>query len=703
MRRPSWFLPSAVAVVVVAVLVALLRLSPAVPVTDGPVGTVTGDDDRLLALDSLRQPSTRERFYFVMTDRFADGDPANNRGGLTGGRATTGYDPTDKGFYHGGDLAGLRQRLDYIKGLGTTAIWLTPTFTNSPVSADGTSAGYHGYWVTDFTRIDPHLGTNDEMAALVADAHARGMKVFFDIITNHTADVIVSGSRYVSKAERPYVDAAGREVDDTALIGRPFPALDPDTAFPYPPRFASVADLTVKAPAWLNDPRLYHNRGDSVWAGESTTYGDFSGLDDLWTERSDVVDGMTDIYRAWADLGIDGFRIDTVKHVNIEFWQQFSPRILAHARAGGKASFFMFGEVYTPDAEAMARYTTTGRLQATLDFLFQARASEYVRGGSADLMRQVLAGDDRYTDADSNAYQLPIFLSNHDLGRVGYALSSLASGDELVARLRFAHELMFTFRGNPVVYYGDEQGLLGSGGDKDARQDMFATATAQYAAEPVAGAPGGSRDRYDPAHPLYRAIAALAELRDAHPALADGAMVYRLSESNVLAFSRLKGGTEYVVVANNASYPAAAAVPTYSPGVRFVPVYGGGEPVVAGADGTVALSAGPISVRVYRAEAPMPVAEVGPVVTIATSGPAVSRGEAQLTASLDRNVPAQVTFAVKVDGTPTWRVLATDDAAPYSVYADLSDIPRGTGLTFKVVAKDAAGRLSSATLAAVRD
>ena len=89
MRRPSWFLPSAVAVVVVAVLVALLRLSPAVPVTDGPVGTVTGDDDRLLALDSLRQPSTRERFYFVMTDRFADGDPANNRGGLTGGRAPT--------------------------------------------------------------------------------------------------------------------------------------------------------------------------------------------------------------------------------------------------------------------------------------------------------------------------------------------------------------------------------------------------------------------------------------------------------------------------------------------------------------------------------------------------------------------------------------------------------------------------------------
>ena len=88
-------------------------------------------------------------------------------------------------------------------------------------------------------------------------------------------------------------------------------------------------------PAWLNDPTNYHNRGDSTFAGESSTYGDFSGLDDLFTEQPDVVDGMTDIYKTWVDFGIDGFRIDTVKHVNLEFWQQFAPAIRDHAASIG--------------------------------------------------------------------------------------------------------------------------------------------------------------------------------------------------------------------------------------------------------------------------------------------------------------------------------------------------------------------------------
>ena len=121
--------------------------------------------DKALAGSSLREPLTRERFYFVMADRFANGNKANDTGGLTGGREQTGYDPTDKGFYHGGDLTGLTNKLDYIKGLGTTAIWLTPAFKNRPVQGTGAdaSAGYHGYWITDFTQVDPHLGTNDDM------------------------------------------------------------------------------------------------------------------------------------------------------------------------------------------------------------------------------------------------------------------------------------------------------------------------------------------------------------------------------------------------------------------------------------------------------------------------------------------------------------------------------------------------------------
>ncbi|HSU00949.1 MAG TPA: alpha-amylase family glycosyl hydrolase [Nocardioides sp.] len=150
------------------------------------------DADRALAGDSLRGPLTREQFYFVMADRFANGDPSNDAGGLAGDRLATGFDPTDKGFFHGGDVQGLSDRLDYIDGLGTTAIWLTPSFKNRPVQGTGpdASAGYHGYWVTDFTQIDPHFGTNAELEAFVDEAHGRGIKVFFDIITNHTADVI---------------------------------------------------------------------------------------------------------------------------------------------------------------------------------------------------------------------------------------------------------------------------------------------------------------------------------------------------------------------------------------------------------------------------------------------------------------------------------------------------------------------------------
>src|SRR5699024_2069533 len=119
------------------------------------------DTDAELVAAPVRQAGSGEQFYFVLTDRFANGSTANDTGGLEGDRLTTGFDPTDKGFYQGGDIAGLHSKLDYIQGLGTSAIWLTPSFKNMPVqgSGDDASAGYHGYWVTDFTQIDPHLGT----------------------------------------------------------------------------------------------------------------------------------------------------------------------------------------------------------------------------------------------------------------------------------------------------------------------------------------------------------------------------------------------------------------------------------------------------------------------------------------------------------------------------------------------------------------
>ena len=118
---------------------------------------------------SLRQAVTDQNFYFVMADRFANGDTANDNGGLPPGTGAgqSGFEPKVKGCYHGGDLKGLTSKIDYIQGLGTTAIWLTPSFKNKAVQPQDKSAGYHGYWITDFTQIDPHLGSND------GPAHAR--------------------------------------------------------------------------------------------------------------------------------------------------------------------------------------------------------------------------------------------------------------------------------------------------------------------------------------------------------------------------------------------------------------------------------------------------------------------------------------------------------------------------------------------------
>ncbi len=133
-----------------------------------------------------------EVIYFVIPDRFENGDPVNDTGGIAGERLDHGWDPTQKGFYHGGDLKGLIARLDYVQGLGATAIWLGPIYQNKAVQGPKgqESSGYHGYWITDFTRVDRHIGDEADMQAFVDAVHGRGMKLYLDIITNHTADVI---------------------------------------------------------------------------------------------------------------------------------------------------------------------------------------------------------------------------------------------------------------------------------------------------------------------------------------------------------------------------------------------------------------------------------------------------------------------------------------------------------------------------------
>jgi len=548
-----------------------------------------------------------EVIYFLLPDRYENGDPSNDRGGLSGGRLVTGFDPTDKGFYHGGDLKGLTSRLDYIQSLGATAIWVAPIFKNKPVQgAPGQeSAGYHGYWITDFTRPDPHFGTEAELHRFITAAHERGIKVYFDIVTNHTADVIqykecpASACAYRSRADFPYTRRGGiqgQPINEGFMGDEPryqtagnFAKLTrPDYAYtPYVP----AGEEHLKVPEWLNNPLFYHNRGNTDFKGESSTFGDFDGLDDLMTENPQVVKGFIDIYGGLIDrCQVDGFRIDSAKHVNPEFWQHFVPAMLAHARAAKIPNFAIFGEASAgADPAALAVHTRVDHLPAVLDFAFAAAVRETVAGKSGtEVLARVFEDDALYEGGADTALQLPTFVSNHDDGRFAYFVRKLRPGvsaEETLRRVLLAHAMLFTLRGVPVVYYGDEQGFAGSGGDKDARQDMFATQVPSYRADQLLGAGnahGGAADvpasHFDMQHPLYRAIADLARLREESAALRRGHQIVRGygAKPGLFAVSRIDPdtGAETVVAFNTASTPIIAQVVIEAESLHFASKHG---------------------------------------------------------------------------------------------------------------------------------
>jgi alpha-amylase len=649
------------------------------------------------ARHSSRGPVTDENFYFVMADRFENGDTANDRGGLPDDPLVSGFDPTRKGFYNGGDLKGLRDQLDYIQGLGTTSIWLTPSFKNKPVQLeDGPSAGYHGYWITDFTQIDPHLGTNDDLAALVDDAHRRGMKVYFDIITNHTADVI----GYTDSARKPYAskDVAPYTTNGTVFDDRDHAGTDTfpaNVTFPYTP-VLDPAEQNLKVPAWLNDVTLYHNRGDTTFTGEDSQYGDFFGLDDLFTENPRVVNGMIEVYQKWiSDFGVDGFRIDTMKHVDDEFWQKFGPTVLKYAREHGKREFFMFGEVFDTTKSYTSHFTTTDRMQSVLDFPFQAAARQFASAsGPTDSLATFFADDDWYTDADSNVYELPTFLGNHDMGRFGgmVVADNPGAGDtEWVTRDRLGHELMYFSRGNPVIYYGDEQGFTGPGGDQDARQTLFASRVPEYLDDDLLGTTAtNATANFNPDHPLYQAIAALADVTERHPALRDGVQQSRLStpSAGVYAFSRIDRSEqrEYVVALNNSETSATAAVPTYTANRSYSRVYGDGPAQSRSTnDGKLTLTVPPLTTVVYALNGQIPRSHRAPAISLSAPEPA-TQGRVAVNAAVHGSSLYEVSFEAKVNG--RWQPIGTDDNAPYRVFHDTSAMDPGTPVEYRAVVLD---------------
>ena len=295
-----------------------------------------------LAVPAPASALASDRIYFVMPDRYANGDPSNDTGGVTGNRAVTGFDPSSTGWFHGGDYKGLTgtctdpvHGLARIKNLGFNAIWVTPPVVNQV--SQGDSAGYHGYWGIDFTRVDPHLGTNQDFADFTVCAHNLGMKVILDVVPNHTGDIIQpsGGSTY---SDLPYRDCNGKVFKPAAYVGKStFPCLKAST-MPRPP-FIFPGQAQTKKPDWLNDPTNYHNRGDVDFSSCSQTcyeQGDVFGLDDLFTEKPAVVNGLAQIYSDWiVKYKLDGFRVDTARHLNAGFWRLVDPEA-ARGRCVGR-------------------------------------------------------------------------------------------------------------------------------------------------------------------------------------------------------------------------------------------------------------------------------------------------------------------------------------------------------------------------------
>ena len=540
------------------------------------------------------------------------------------------------------------------------------------------------------------------------------MKVFFDIITNHTADVITYEQTdggpyaYISKDDVPYKTAAGDPFDDRDFAGTgDFPALDPATSFPYTPVNPAGSEdpgnVNHKVPEWLNDVTLYHNRGDTTYIGENSLYGDFVGLDDLFTEDQRVVDGMKEIYKQWiTDFRIDGFRIDTMKHVNDEFWQDFAPDVLAHAKAEGKSEFLMFGEVFDTTKTFTSHFTTHDKVQAVIDFPFQAAAQRFAAAsGPTSALRDFFVGDDWYTDADSNVYQLPTFLGNHDMGRIGRFVRQAnagASDDEVFDRDRLAHELMYFSRGNPVIYYGDEQGFVGDGGDQDARQDMFPSDVDSYNDDDLIATDATTAEsNFDTTHPLYEAIGSLASLTKQHPALRNGPQQSRYSTegAGIYAFSRLDraGGREYVVALNNSEQEQTAFIPT-SAGRRaaFSRVYGEGEATAkTDAGRRLGVTVPPLSTVVYRSDGAIPLSAAAPDIAVEPlPDGGEGRDRAEVRAFVDGSSFYDVTFQAKVGG-GEWTTIGTDDNEPYRVFHEVAGLAPGTTVQYRATVLDNAG------------
>lgn len=337
--------------------------------------------------------------YFMVTDRFFDGDSSNN---AANGENTAGDNP---GLYHGGDFKGVTAKLDYLKDLGVNTIWITPIVENVAgvtVSGDGSDevpfyAGYHGYWASDFEKLNPALGTEAEFETLISTAHEKGMKVMVDVVVNHAGYGMEDTNKFTGML---------REKDD----------VDEEN----------------------------HELG-----------GYQAGLPDFLTELPEVRNQIIQWQVKWAKKGVDFFRVDTVQHVDDTTWRAFKNEL---TKANPK--FKMIGEYFGAGYNsANGNRIGNGQMDSLLDFNFNEWATEFVGGGISSVETKLA---DR-NKALNNTYLTGQFLSSHDEdGFKQNLLKNGWTADAAAAASYAAATLQITAKGQPVIYYGEEIGLTGA-------------------------------------------------------------------------------------------------------------------------------------------------------------------------------------------------------------------------------------------------
>ncbi|MCH1626148.1 alpha-amylase family glycosyl hydrolase [Ferdinandcohnia quinoae] len=393
-----------------------------------------------------------EMIYFIMVDRFHNGDKSNDYE----------VDVNDPKAYHGGDFKGITKKLDYIKDMGFTAIWLTPIVKNEP-------KGYHGYWTEDFYDVEEHFGTLEEFKSLVEEAHKREIKVILDLVVNHTG-------------------------------------------YQHP---------------WLTDPEkkdwFHERKGILNWDNqEDVENGELAGLPDLAQENPEVKKYLLDMAKWWiTETDVDGYRLDTVKHVPKWFWKEFSKEVKSV-----KDDFFLIGEVWHEDPKYVADYGNTG-IDSFVDYPFFNEAAR-IFSRPDQSMGRLQAVWKRNTTLYGNANILGNFIDNHD--NVRFTRLAKERDQDPVKRIKLALSYMYTAPGIPIIYYGTEIALDG-GEDPDNRRDM----------------------EFGTTNEVVTYLSRLSELRKQYPALRKGDFEVLYDRLGMTVFKRVYEDEVTIIAINNST------------------------------------------------------------------------------------------------------------------------------------------------------